>query len=95
MNEGFFLFLTKGAGICLVDTYFVHKVICGDFPVKEFKPKRVSLLTDQLSKILLIFSIKLELRDLSSKVENHTKYGGIPPLRGPYVLFVFCTMNFL
>ena len=41
-------------------------------------PKRVSLLADQLSKILLIFSIfsifsiKLELRDLSSKVENHT-----------------------
>ena len=23
------------------------------------------------------------------------KYGGIPQLRGPYVLFVFCTMNFL
>ena len=35
-------------------------------------PKRVSILADQLSKILLIFSIKLELRDLSSKVENHT-----------------------
>ena len=39
-------------------------------------PKRVNLLADQLSKILLIFSIfsiKLELRvDLSSKVENHT-----------------------
>ena len=37
-------------------------------------PKRVSLLADQLSKILLIFSIfslKLELRDLSSKVENY------------------------
>ena len=36
-------------------------------------PKRVNLLSDQLSKILLIFSVKLELRvDLSSKVENHT-----------------------
>ena len=38
-------------------------------------PKRVSLLADQLSKILLIFSIfsiKLELRDLSSKVKNHS-----------------------
>ena len=39
-------------------------------------PKRVNLLADQLSKILLIFSIfsiKLGLRvDLSSKVENHT-----------------------
>ena len=36
-------------------------------------PKRVSLLADQLSKILLIlsiFSIKLELKDPSSKVEN-------------------------
>ena len=32
-------------------------------------------LADQLSRILLIFSIfliKIELRDLSSKVENHT-----------------------
>ena len=41
-------------------------------------PKRVSLLADQLSKILLIFSIfsiKLELRDPSSKVENHTFKG--------------------
>ena len=37
-----------------------------------YLPKRVSILADQLSKILLIFSIKLELRDLSSKVENHT-----------------------
>ena len=39
-------------------------------------PKRVNLLADQLSKILLIFSIfsiKLELRaGVSSKVENHT-----------------------
>ena len=38
-------------------------------------PKRVSLLADQLSKILLIFSIfsiKLGLRDLFSKVESHT-----------------------
>ena len=38
-------------------------------------PKRVNLQADQISKILLIFSIfsiKLELRaDLSSKVENH------------------------
>ena len=37
MNEGFFLFLAKGAGICLFDTYFVQKVICGVFSVKEFK----------------------------------------------------------
>ena len=38
-------------------------------------PKRVSLLAGQLSKILLIFSIfsiKLGLRDLFSKVESHT-----------------------
>ena len=35
-NEGFFLFLAKGAGICLFDTYFVQKVICGYFLVTEF-----------------------------------------------------------
>ena len=33
MNERFFLFLAKGAGICLFDTYFVRKVICGYFSV--------------------------------------------------------------
>ena len=31
MDEGFFLFLAKGAAICLFDTYFVQKVICGYF----------------------------------------------------------------
>ena len=40
MNEGFFLFIAKGTGICLFDTYFVQKVICGYFPVKEFKLER-------------------------------------------------------
>ena len=38
-------------------------------------PKMVSLLADRLSKIHItfsIFSIKLGLRDLPSKVENHT-----------------------
>ena len=43
MNEGFFLFLAKGAGICLFDTYFVQNVICGDFSVKEFKLERSKL----------------------------------------------------
>ena len=43
MNEGFFLFLAKGAGICLFDTYFVKKVICGYFSVKEFKLERFKL----------------------------------------------------
>ena len=42
MNEGFFLFLAKGAGISLFDTYFVQKVICGYFPLKEFKLERSS-----------------------------------------------------
>lgn len=42
MNEGFFLFLAKGAGICLFDTYFVQKVICGYFSVKEFKLNALS-----------------------------------------------------
>ena len=37
MNEGFFWFLAKGAAICLFDTYFVQKVICGYFSKKEFK----------------------------------------------------------
>ena len=43
MDEGFFLFLAKGAGICLFDTYFVQKVICGYFSVKEFKLERSKL----------------------------------------------------
>ena len=43
MNEGFFLFLPKGAAICLFDTYFVQKVICGYFSVKEFKLERSKL----------------------------------------------------
>ena len=40
MNEDFFLFLAKGAEICLFDTYFVQKGICGYFSVKEFKLER-------------------------------------------------------
>ena len=40
MNEGFFLFFAKGAGIYLFDTYFVQKVICDDFSVKAFKLER-------------------------------------------------------
>ena len=43
MDEGFFLFLAKGAAICLFDTYFVQKVICGYFSVKEFKLERSKL----------------------------------------------------
>ena len=43
MNEGFFLLVAKGAGICLLDTYFVQKVICGDFSVKEFRLERSKL----------------------------------------------------
>ena len=42
-EEGFSLFLAKGAGICLFDTYFVPKVICGYFSVKEFKLERSKL----------------------------------------------------
>ena len=36
-------FLAQGAGICLFDTYFVQKVICGYSSVKEFILERSKL----------------------------------------------------
>ena len=77
-------FLAQGAGICLFDTYFVQKVICGYSSVKEFILERSKLWLSCILKIndrQYVFSqftiiLRLQCMSLSS---NHFPWllGGI------------------